>query len=273
MSLDAGDFEYVRALLRKKSGMVLEAGKEYLVETRLRPVAKQSGYASLADLIAQLRGRPLNDLHLRVVEALMTNETQFFRDIHPFDALKTAILPELIDKRTAVRQLNLWCAAASTGQEPYSLVMLIAESFPDLAAWDVRCIASDISDEILSRARQGSYRQLEVNRGLPAPLLGKYFCKQGTQWQIAEQIRSRVEFRNINLVMAWPSLPLMDIILLRNVLIYFDVETKTAILGKVRQLLKPDGYLVLGSSETTINLDTAFERVQFDKTVCYQLRS
>jgi chemotaxis protein methyltransferase CheR len=272
MSLDAGDFDYIRTLLRKQSGMVLEAGKEYLVETRLKPIAKQAGYASLTDLISQLRSRALNDLHVKVVEALTTNETQFFRDIHPFHALKTAILPELINTRAAVRRLNLWCAAASTGQEPYSVAMLLAESFPNLASWNVQCIASDISDEVLERARQGYYRQLEVNRGLPAPLLVKYFHRQGTQWQIAEQIRRRVEFRNINLVLDWPALPRMDIVFMRNVLIYFDVETKKGILGKVREILRPDGYLFLGSAETTINLDTAFEKVQIDKTVCYRLR-
>ena len=273
MALDAGDFDYVRGLLRKLSGLVLEAGKEYLVETRLTPVAKQAGYDSLPDLITQLRSRALNNLHMKVVEALTINETQFFRDIHPFRALRTTILPELINRRLAVRQLNLWCAAASTGQEPYSVAMLLAESFPDLANWNVRYIASDISDEVLEQAQQGYYSQLEVNRGLPAPLLVKYFGRQGTKWQIAEQIRRRVEFRNINLIQAWPSLPPMDIILMRNILIYFDVETKKAILGKVRQLLRPDGYLFLGSAETTLNLDTTFKKVQFDKTVCYQLRS
>jgi chemotaxis protein methyltransferase CheR len=272
MSLDAGDFDYVCTLLRKQSGVALEAGKEYLVETRLPPVAKQAGYASLAELITRLRSGPRDHLHVKVVEALMTNETQFFRDIHPFHALKTTILPELFQKRSATRQLNVWSAAASIGQEPYSVAMLLADSFPDLAGWNVRCIASDISDAALARARQGCYRELEVNRGLPAPLLAKYFCKQGAEWQIAKQIRRRVEFRNINLVSAWPSLPQMDIIMMRNVLIYFDVETKKAILGKVRTLLKPDGYLFLGSAETTLALDTAFEQVQFDKAVCYQLK-
>jgi chemotaxis protein methyltransferase CheR len=272
MSLEAGDFDYVCTLLRQQSGMVLEAGKEYLVETRLKPVAKQAGFASLTDLISQLRDRPLNQLHVSVVEALTTNETQFFRDIHPFEALQSSILPELFRKRAATRQLNVWCAAASTGQEPYSLAMLLADSFPDRASWHVRCLASDLSEEALARARQGCYRQLEVNRGLPPRLLTKYFSEQGADWQLAEQILRRVEFRNINLVAAWPVLPQMDLILMRNVLIYFNVETKKAILRKVRKVLKPDGYLFLGSAETTLNLDTAFEQVQFNKTVCYQLK-
>lgn len=273
MSLDAGDFDYVCTLLREQSGMMLEPGKEYLVKTRVTPVAKQAGYGSLKDLIAQLRGRPLNHLHMQVVEAMMTHETQFFRDSHPFDALKTTILPELIKKRSAARQLRVWCAAAATGQEPYSVAMLLAEAFPDLSSWIVQCIASDLSAEVLDRARQGYYRQSEVDRGLPQPLLAKYFRRHGPQWQIAEQIRRRVEFRNINLVLAWPYLPPMDIIFLRNVLIYMDVETRRDILGRVRKLLKPDGYLFLGSTETTVNVDTAFQQVQIDKTVCYQLRA
>jgi chemotaxis protein methyltransferase CheR len=273
MSLDAGNFDYVCTLLRAQSGIVLKEGKEYLVETRLTPVAKQAGYASLNGLISQLRSRASSDLHAKVVEALMTNETQFFRDTHPFDALATKILPELIHRRSAERQLNLWCAAASSGQEPYSMAMLLADAFPQLANWNVRCVASDFSDEMLERARQGRYGQLEVNRGLPDAALAKYFRKQGTQWQIAESIRRQIEFRNINLILDWPSLPPMDIILIRNVLIYFDVETKQSILAKIRQVLKPDGYMFLGTAETTLNLDAAFQQVHFDKTVCYRLRS
>ncbi len=272
MSLEDGDFDYVRTLLRKQSGMVIEPGKEYLVKTRLTPIAKQAGCASLSNLITQLRGRAFDQLHMKVVEALMINETQFFRDTHPFTALESKILPELLRKRASVRQLKLWCAAASTGQEPYSVAMLLAESFPELASWDVQFIASDISEDAIERARQGEYRQLDVDRGLPAPMLVKYFCQHGSHWQITEQLRQRLEFRKINLVQQWPSLPPMDIVLMRNVLIYLDVDTKKAILAKLRQLLKPDGYLFLGSTETTINLDPSFEQVQIDRTVCYRLR-
>ena len=273
MSIDAHDFAYVRTLLRDQSGMTLEPGKEYLVETRLTPVAQQAGLASVHDLITRLRRHAPNALHRKVVEALLIHETQFFRDVHPFNTLKTAILPELIARRATARRLNLWCAAASSGQEPYSVAMLLGEHFPQLATWDVQLIASDISDTVLELAQQGYYSQLEVNRGLPAPLLVKYFHQQGTKWQISAQIRRRVEFRHINLIQAWSLLPPMDIILLRNVLIYCDVETKKTILKKVRQLLQPDGYLFLGGAETTLNLDEGFTTVQFERTVCYQLRS
>jgi chemotaxis protein methyltransferase CheR len=272
MSLDAGDFDFVCALLRKQSGMELDTGKEYLVETRLAPVARQAGYASVTELISQLRRSPAHQLHTIVVEALTTNETQFFRDVHPFNALKTVILPDLLKKRSATRRLDIWCAAASTGQEPYSLAMLMADSFPDLASWNVRCLASDISDPALDRARRGSYRQLEINRGLPAPMLQKYFTQQDSDWRISDQLRRQIEFRHINLIMPWPAMPPMDLILMRNVLIYFGIETKQAILAKVRRVLKPDGYLLLGSAETTLNLDPDFKQVLFGRTVCYQLK-
>ena len=272
MAIDADDFAYVRTLCRDRSGIVLEEGKEYLVEARLTPVAAQAGYVSLHDLITQLRHPSSQALQRQVVEALAIHETQFFRDGHPFDTLKAAILPELIAKRAASRQLNLWCAAASSGQEPYSVAMLLVEHFPHLADWRVQLIASDISDTVVAQAQQGNYSQVEVMRGLPASLLEKHFHRQGGNWRISEQIRRQVAFQTINLIHAWPPLPPMDIILLRNVLIYFEVDTRKSILARVRQLLKPDGYLFLGSAETTINVDSAFEKVQFDKTVCYQLR-
>jgi len=271
MALAADDFAFVRHFLQAQSGMVLGTGKEYLVEARLTPVAQQAGFASLQDLITHLRQRAPTALCLQVVEALVTNETQFFRDVHPFETLKTSILPDLIAKRSAERRVSLWCAAAASGQEPYSVALLLAEHFPQLANWNVQCIASDISHVLLERAQRGCYSQLEVNRGLPAPLLLKYFQKNGSEWQLSERIRRRVTFRYINLIQAWPHLPPMDIIFMRNVLIYFDADTKNAILGKVRQLLKPDGYLFLGSSEALPHRNTAFKRRQFDKTVCYQL--
>ena len=273
MSLDADDFEFVRRLVKTHSGMVLEEGKEYLVETRLTPVAKLAGFGSLSDMLVHLSDRPMSELHVKVVEALMTNETQFFRDSHPFDALNEGIIPKLRDQRAGDHQLNLWCAAASTGQEPYSLMMLLNDSFPDLAHWRVRCIASDIAEDVLERARLGRYSQVEIVRGLPESTRDRYFHRRGNQWEINEQIRRQVEFRKINLVDDWPALPPMDLILMRNVLIYFDVTTKKRILNKVRRVLRPDGFLLLGSAETTINLDNQFDRVPIEKTICYQIRS
>ena len=204
---------------------------------------------------------------------MLTTETSFFRDIPFFEALRKSVLPNLLEKRSTEKKLNLWCAACSSGQEPYSIAILLREHFPTLASWTLTFIASDLSTEMLARAQEGRYSQFEVSRGLPTALLIKYYQQQGPTWQIKEEIRRMVEFRQINLIAAWSSLPDMDIIFMRNVLIYFDTKTRKAILGKVRRSLKPDGYLFLGSAETTTNLDDTFENIQIDKTMVYRLRN
>ena len=188
MSLASADFKYVQDLVYQKSAIVLEDSKAYLVEARLQPIARRLGLASLGELVAQLRAAPMNGLERIVVEAMTTNETYFFRDVHPFEALKKVILPELIKRRVEARQLNIWCAAASSGQEPYTILMLLRENFPALGAWQINFLATDISREMLDRCREGCYSQLEVNRGLPAQLLVKYFQKIGTEWQIKEEL-------------------------------------------------------------------------------------
>ncbi len=178
-----------------------------------------------------------------------------------------------MEKRAATRALNIWFGACSSGQEPYSIAMLLREHFPGLGTWDVRLLATDLSTEVLDKAKEGRYSKIEVNRGLPITLLIKYFENEGLEWRIRQVIRQRVEFRPMNLIESWPHLPAMDIVFLRNVLIYFDVPTKRKILGQIRQVLKPDGYLFLGTAETTMNLDEAYERVVIEKAVCYRLRS
>jgi chemotaxis protein methyltransferase CheR len=272
MSITPAEFDFVRRLVYERAAIVLEPGKEYLAESRLLPVARESGLASLRELIGRLQAERPNSLHQKVVEAMTTNETYFFRDVHPFEALRASVVPELLAKRAAERRLHIWCAASSSGQEPYSIAMLLREHFPDLSSWSLRVLASDISQEMLARAREGCYSQLEVNRGLPAPLLVKYFERHGTSWRIKADLRRMIEFRAINLASSFHDLPQMDIVFLRNVLIYFDMETKKAILGKVRRLMRPDGYLFLGGAESTINLDASFERVPLEKSGCYRLR-
>jgi chemotaxis protein methyltransferase CheR len=272
MTLSYSDFDYVRTLVQKRSAIVLEDEKSYLAESRLLSLARREGYPSVADLVAQLRVGTVNGLHQRVVEAMTTNETSFFRDIHPFEALRKVVLPQLIEARKATRRLHIWSAASSTGQEPYSLAILLREHFPQLAGWDVRILATDLSTEVLARAREGIYGQIEINRGLPATLLVKYFQRQGVNWQLKDDLRKMVEFRAMNLIEPWPTMPSMDIVLIRNVLIYFDVPTKKDILGKTRRLLRPDGYLFLGGAESTFNLDDAFERMQLERASVYRLR-
>jgi chemotaxis protein methyltransferase CheR len=270
--MNTADFDYVRNFVRDQAAIVLEPGKEYLVESRLLILARKEKLASIDELIRKLRSDPKNGLHRKVVDAMTTNETSFFRDIHPFEALRKSILPELMTRRAAQRQINFWCGAASTGQEPYSVLMLIAEHFPQLLKWDIKFIATDLCSEVLARSRAGCFSQLEVNRGLPANLLVKYFVRQGTSWEIREDLRRRVEFRELNLVKDWPSMPPLDIVFLRNVLIYFDLETKKTILAKARRLLRPGSYLLLGGAETTFNIDDAFEREVIDKATCYRVK-
>lgn len=270
--MTTADFDYVRNFVRDQAAIVVEPGKEYLVESRLTTLARKESFASIDDLVSKLRSDPKHVLHRKVVDAMTTNETSFFRDIHPFEALKKNILPELMARRAAERQINFWCGAASTGQESYSVLMLIAEHFPELLKWDIKFIATDLCGEVLARARAGRFSQLEVNRGLPASLLVKYFVRQGSDWEIKEDLRRRVDFREMNLVKDWPLLPPLDIVFLRNVLIYFDVETKRAILAKARRVLRAGSYLLLGGAETTFNIDDAFERVVLDKTTCYRVK-
>ncbi len=271
MTLSLTDFEYVRREVLERSAIVLGDDKLYLAAARLATLARAEGHPSVQHLIAELRAGSGNGLHQRVVEAIATHETSFFRDLHPFEALRKQILPELIARRAPLRTLNLWCAACASGQEPFSVAMLIREHFPALAGWKVRVLGSDIAADVLERARQGRFSQVEVNRGLPARLLVKYFARVEGGWQIADCIRQMVEFRPINLIGPWPALPPMDVVLLRNVMIYFDLATKQSLLARVRQLLKADGSLFLGAAETTLNIDDRFVRQQLDRAVWYQM--
>jgi chemotaxis protein methyltransferase CheR len=265
------DYEAIRKLLHERSAILLDSNKQYLVESRLAPVLRRLNLDSIGDLIAQLRCQPGSGLSREVVEAMVTTESSFFRDHHPFEALRKVVIPSLINRRRSERRLHIWCAASSHGQEPYSIAILLREHFPELAGWKVSLLASDLSREVLARAREGRYNQIEVNRGLPAALLVKHFEQHGTDWQLKPAIRSMVDFLEINLAQPWPSLPLMDLVLIRNVMIYFDVETKKAILGRLTRLLRPDGYLILGGAETTINLDDSYRRVEPLKAGLYQM--
>jgi chemotaxis protein methyltransferase CheR len=256
--------------VRERSAVVLEPEKAYLAETRLAPLALREGHGSIRRLVARLRQGPANGLHRKVVEAMTTNESYFFRDVRPFEAFRQVVVPDILKHWHNERGLTVWCGACSSGQEPYSVAMLLEEHFPQLVQRKLRIIASDLSTTMLDKARQGKYSQMEVNRGLPARLLVKYFVKQDTQWEILPSLRRLVEFRELNLIGPWSHLPPLDVIFLRNVLIYFDTPTKKAILAKIHQLLARGGYLFLGGAETTLNLDNAFERVDFDRGCCFR---
>ena len=273
MALSSADFTYVQTLVRDRAAIVLEDRQDYLVQARLAPVAHDAGLDSVGALVTRLRASHPGGLHSRVVEAMTTNETSFFRDVHPFEALERHLLPELIARRGAQRRLSIWSAACSSGQEPYTVAMILADRFPQLHAWDVRILATDISTQMVERARAGRYAQLEMNRGLPAARLVRHFTRVGTQWEASAALRAAVEFRPLNLVEPWPPIRPMDVVLLRNVLIYFSVATKREILARLRRVLRPDGFLILGGAETTLGLDEHFERLQVGTASCYHLRA
>ena len=267
------DFVYIRDLVRDRTAIVLEPGKEYLAETRLDPVARRAGLGSVSELVATLRKDDDPHLSEQVVDALTTNETSFFRDVYPFESMRTHVLPDLIERKRLSRSLFIWSAGCSSGQEPYSVAMLIREEFPELDDWQVSILGTDVSAAMLERARAGRYGQLEVNRGLPAHLLVKYFRRTGLGWQIEDSIRSMVRFRHQNLVGAWPSLPPMDLVLMRNVLLYFEPELRRSVLRQLALNMPPDGILVLGAGETTLTMDDSFEPMPLARTVVYRRRA
>ena len=264
------DYDFIANLLRDQCALVLDPGKDYLINSRLSPIAQRHGLTSIDHLVRRLRDTSDSSLVSDVVEAMVTTETSFFRDVHPFETLKKIVLPKLIELRRPQRQLNIWCAASSSGQEPYSIAMLLKEYFPDLAGWQINLTATDISHEMLQRSRAGRYSQLEVNRGLPTNLLLKWFRQEGGVWEIDEQIRRMMTFKPMNLAQPWPVMPVWDLIFLRNVMIYFDNDVKRSILGRVSRSLGEDGYLVLGGAETTFGLDNSFQRIETLKSGYYQ---
>lgn len=271
MTLSAADFAFVASLVRRESAIVLGPGKEYLVEARLIPVARQAGAASVSEFLARIQRNPDPEAQRKIVDALTTNETSWFRDQDPFTALTQHVLPELIQARAASRHIRLWSAACSSGQEPYSMAIALRETMP--AGWTYEIFATDISGEMIERAKRGEFTQVEVNRGLPVQKLVHNFERVGTHWRVVPALRSVVTFQRMNIAGPLPNLPPFDVIFLRNVLIYFDLETKRSVLRNVGRLLRPDGWLFLGASETTIGIDDNYERVVAGRTSAYRLKS
>jgi chemotaxis protein methyltransferase CheR len=271
MTIAPADFAYVRELVHRRSAVLLEAGKEYLVESRLLPIVQASGEGSLGRLVARLRSSPEGSLHKQVVEAMMTNETSWFRDHRPYDALESVILPDLLRRRATERRLTIWSAATASGQEAYSIAMVLHERLAADPRWRLRVLATDLSEDMVRRTKAGRYSQLEINRGLPAARLIRHFTRAGIEWQVNEPLRRLVDVRQLNLAAPFPPLPPVDVLFLRNVLIYFDPDTRRQIFDQVRRVLRPDGYLVLGGAESPLDVD-AFERVPLDKATVYRLR-
>jgi chemotaxis protein methyltransferase CheR len=271
MTLTQAEFTFVSQLVRKEASIVLAPGKEYLVEARLIPVAREVGAQSVNDFLTELQRRPNPLNQRRIVDALTTNETSWFRDREPFAALTDVVLPELIKARASTRKLRFWSAASSSGQEAYSLAMLLSENLPP--GWNYEIMGTDISTEMVKRAETAQYSQVEVNRGLPASQLVQYFERAGAHWRITPALRRNVSFRLMNLTAPLPAMQPFDVVFLRNVLIYFDVAVKRTVLQNVSRLLRPDGWLFLGAAETTIGIDDNYERVAAGRTSAYRIRS
>ncbi len=266
--IDSDTYNFLRDYVYKASGIVLGDDKQYLLEARLMPIATQNRLSTLRDLCALLRVTSSQSLKQQVVDIMTTNETFFFRDNPQYDALKNSVIPALLEQRQATRTLSFWSAACSSGQEAYSLAMMLLEM--GLGNWNIKILGTDLSGHILDRARAARFLQNEVNRGLPAPYLVKYFSRVGLEWQLRDDVRRLVEFRPIDLRQSMRALGPFDIVFCRNVLIYFDVETKKSILKELRGTLYRGGYLLLGGSETTLNLDNGFQPKAFGRPVLYQ---
>ena len=257
--MNTSEFEFLSTLVKSKSGIVLSTDKTYLLVSRLNPVATKHGFASIDEMVSAMKGRRAGpSVENDIVEAMTTNESYFFRDRKPFDAFEKEFLPYFLDARANARQLRIWCAAASSGQEPYTLAMQLKEASHKLASWRTEILGTDISTEILEKARSGLFSQFEVQRGLPIQLLAKYFEKRGELWQIKPEIRAMVQYRKFNLLERMQALGRFDIVFCRNVLIYFDRETKADILARIAEQMAPDGVLVLGAAETVIGITSAF---------------
>ena len=252
------DYEYLRKLLKDRSGLDLSADKQYLIESRLLPLSRKFGMAGISELVQKMKGGSA-DITTQVVEAMTTNETFFFRDKVPFDHFRDSIMPEILQARTSRKTLRIWCAAGSTGQEPYSLAMCLKEMAAALSGWRVEILATDLSQEVLEKSKAGIYSQFEVQRGLPIQMLVKYFKQTGELWQINADIRAMVQHRQLNLLHDFSQLGAFDVIFCRNVLIYFDQDTKINIFNRLAKATEPDGFLVLGAAETVVGLTDVFK--------------
>lgn len=267
------DYEYISNFLLGTSGLALGEGKEYLLEARLVPLAQSWDLENMDELIQALRRGQDKRLMSAVTDAMTTNETSFFRDKNPFEELKQHLLPTLVTARQTSRRLRIWCCACSTGQEPYSLAMLLDESFPHLRDWTIEIVCTDISQKVLDRAQEGIYSQFEVQRGLPVQMLMKYFEQCETGWQIKAELRRRIQWHTTNLLDDFSRFGKFDLIFCRNVLIYFQMETKKDILDRVSKVIRDDGYLFLGAAETVLGICDAFERFKDSKSAVYATKA
>jgi chemotaxis protein methyltransferase CheR len=256
--VNPSDYEYLRKLLKDHSGLDLSSDKQYLIESRLLPLSRKCGLAGIGELVQKMKGGSASTI-AQVVEAMTTNETFFFRDKVPFDHFRDAIMPEILKARAGRKSVRVWCAAGSTGQEPYSLAICLKEMSAALAGWRIEIVATDLSQEVLEKSKAGIYSQFEVQRGLPIQMLVKYFKQSGEFWQINADVRATVQHRQLNLLHDFSQLGVFDVIFCRNVLIYFDQDTKINIFNRLSRSMEADGFLVLGAAETVVGLTDTFK--------------
>lgn len=262
--------QYFFSILYQESGLILDESKKYLIETRLEPVAAQEGFNSIDALGRGLMLKRNPILRQKVVDAMTTNETSFFRDATPFTVMREEVLPTLLKEREKSKKIRIWCAASSTGQEPYSLAMMIDEMKPLLKGWDVQIQASDISEDVLKQARLGRYSQHEVQRGLSTPYMLKYFTQEGLTWHLKPEIKQMVRFHRLNLLSALSAVGEVDIVFCRNILIYFDLKTKQGVIERISELITPNGVLFLGGSEALLGIKSSLTRIEAKKGCYYR---
>jgi len=256
------DFDLYKDLLYEKSGLDITPDKSYLLDSRLTPIAKKWGYPSLDAMSVNLRALPDPALVAEIVDAMTTNETSFYRDIRPFENFENVVLPHLLENAKRGKTLRIWCAACSSGQEPYSIAMILKEKQAELKGVRIEIIATDISDRVLATAKQGLYSQFEVQRGLPVTKLVRFFKQVEEKWQISDEIKSMITFKNFNLLNSMASLGQFDVVFCRNVLIYFDIPTKAKVLDGIAKQMHSDGYLFLGGAETVLGVTDKFSAIK-----------
>ncbi len=259
MSIDDKAFDSLTAKLKQVSGIVITRDKSYLLESRLLPVTRKHGITDLNQLAEKFASTPSDELVTDVVDAMTTNETLFFRDLKPFETFRNHILPYLQKTRENAKKFRIWCAACSTGQEPYSLSMIIRDESAKFTGWTTDIIATDLSTDALAKAQEAVYSQFEVQRGMPVQLLMKYFTQEGERWHLKDEVKNMPKFSEFNLLQDPSHFGKFDIVFLRNVLIYFDNETKKQILERIASLLPDDGMLFLGGAETVLGITDQLE--------------
>jgi chemotaxis protein methyltransferase CheR len=272
MPIKPETFQFFKEWAKKRSGILLD-GKEIMVESRLLAIADQSRLSGLDGLAAALKAAPDSSLAVKTLEALTTNETFWFRDYHPFEILRTKIIPEILEVRKTAKCFRLWSAASSSGQEPYTIAMILKQYFPIMDSWQIKILATDLSAAMVEKTASGRYDHHEINRGLPAQFLVNFFEEDGVQWRVKEEIRKRLECRTLNLTHDFTLPSDLDVIFIRNVLIYFDAPTKRSILLRALQSLRVGGYLFLGAPESLLGLDLPLESVMAEKTMYYRKRN